>query len=195
MLSVNKVNGEKLDKPRNLKEVKATVEDCRKIYEFQLSMQKNMDKKIFAVDNPKFIEKMLTSKESIIMMYFDDEILVGIFELNIPDDKTELDEFNILDYKNNIDKGKIAICESIAVKPEYRGNGLQYKFIEIIEELAKEKGYKYIIGTVHPDNIYSCNNFKRQNYEFLDKIEVYYGWRYIVFKEIAESLEKAKMIS
>ena len=39
------------------------------------------------------------------------------------------------------------------VRKEYRGQGLQRKMMEESEQILKEQGYHYLLGTAHPDNV------------------------------------------
>lgn len=73
----------------------------------------------------------------------------------------------------------------VIVRPDYRGNGLQTEFIERLEVLAKEKGFKKIFATVSPNNEYSKNNFLKNGYVFHSQKEKYGGLlRNIYYKDI-----------
>ncbi|MGL4774768.1 MAG: GNAT family N-acetyltransferase [Clostridium sp.] len=79
---------------------------------------------------------------------------------------------------------KVGQIESTIVKPEYRGNSLQLKICEILEELGKEKGTEIMTATASPLNSFSVNTFKKLGYEIvLEKIK--YGGlrRYVMKKE------------
>lgn len=40
--------------------------------------------------------------------------------------------------------------EDIYVRPEHRKSGVTYEFVQQVSNVAKLKGYKYLIGTVKP---------------------------------------------
>lgn len=82
--------------------------------------------------------------------------------------------------------GKVAHMESIAILPEYRGNGLQYTMMKAAEEELKKQGYRYLMCTVHPENRYSKNNIIKQGYEVVLTKEKYGGYvRDILLKKLS----------
>ena len=57
--------------------------------------------------------------------------------------------------------------------------------MEKAEEILKEQGFHYLLGTAHPDNVASGNSFLRLNYEQVMTKEKYGGMRRSIFcKEI-----------
>ena len=70
------------------------------------------------------------------------------------------------------------------VSPSYFGNGLQKQMTAELERLAKEKGYKYMIGTVSPNNKYSYNNLIDLGYEVIGEKQMKKGLRYIIIKKL-----------
>ena len=118
-------------------------------------------------------------------MYYDSNQLVGFFELNCPDDPYELiKEYNLKKYLPNEDYVNMGVAESIVVLKQYRGNKLQVQMFERLEELARTNKITTIIGTVHPENIYSCNNFDICGYKTISEIKVHGGPRYLKYKLI-----------
>ncbi len=80
---------------------------------------------------------------------------------------------------------KVAHIESIAVLPDFRGHKLQKKLLQMAEQIEKEKHTKYLMATVHPDNIYSMRNFNAQGFVCLLETKKYGGLRRnILLKEI-----------
>lgn len=75
--------------------------------------------------------------------------------------------------------------ETTIVDPDYRGNGLQRKMCEALEEVARADKKMYISATVSPVNRYSLNNFLALDYE-IKKEKLKYGGvrRYIVCKSL-----------
>ncbi len=81
---------------------------------------------------------------------------------------------------------KVAHMESSAVLPEFRGQKIQKKLLQAAEKIEWERGTRYLMGTVHPDNIYSAANLEQLGYECLLETEKYGGLRRkIVCKELA----------
>ena len=80
---------------------------------------------------------------------------------------------------------KVGQVEATIVKKEFRGNKLQDKICEVIENIAIEEGKKIIGATVAPDNIYSLNTFLNRGYEIYEEKIKYGGYRrYILKKEV-----------
>ena len=78
-----------------------------------------------------------------------------------------------------------AHMEIAMVRKEYRGQGLQRKMMEESEQILKEQGYHYLLGTAHPDNVASVNTFLKLQYEQVMTKEKYGGMKRSIFcKEI-----------
>ena len=56
-----------------------------------------------------------------------------------------------------------------------------------IEELAKKRGITSLIGVVHPENVYSCNNFKLANYRTITLFKAPYGQRLLKYKPLVKN--------
>lgn len=72
----------------------------------------------------------------------------------------------------------------IFVNPKYQGNGLQYQMLQILDKYVKEHNYKYIITTIHPDNIYCIRNFLKDDFKLINQKVFKRGPRNIYLKEI-----------
>ena len=89
-------------------------------------------------------------------------------------------------YIPNIE-GKCADIDGVIVLPLYRGNGLQKKLINFLENRAKEKGITNIVAEVTFGNEHSLNNLKELGYE----IKTWYQKdenikRYILLKRLED---------
>lgn len=81
----------------------------------------------------------------------------------------------------------VAHMEIAMVNSAYRGNSLQKKLMETAEEQLKRSGFLWLMGTAHPDNIYSVYNFQRLGYKIITKALKYGGLpRYIFCKRIGD---------
>ena len=75
--------------------------------------------------------------------------------------------------------------EATIVKEEFRGNRLQDKLCEALEDIAIREGKKIIGATVAPDNKYSLNTFLNRGYDIQEEKIKYEGYRrYILKKEV-----------
>ena len=76
---------------------------------------------------------------------------------------------------------KAGQVESTLVCEDYRGNRLQKIMCEILEEVGKKAGIKYICATAAPDNKYSVNTFEKLGYNIMADKLMYGGLRRYVF--------------
>ena len=109
--------------------------------------------------------------------------LAGVFIVRTK----ELGEENIgYDLNFNEEQRKQSAHMEIAmVRKEYRGQGLQRVMMEKAEEILKEQGFQYLLGTAHPDNKASVNTFLKLQYEQMMTKEKYGGMKRSIFcKEI-----------
>ncbi len=80
---------------------------------------------------------------------------------------------------------KVAHMDTAAVLPEYRGQKLQYKMMQMAEKDLRDMGYRYLMCTVHPDNRFSRNNITGQGYTLVATKRKYGGYlRDIMWKEL-----------
>ena len=102
---------------------------------------------------------------------YDGDKLVGMAQLYVSQDmlKDFKDEFGLSEYK---------VCElgGNLVLPEYRGLGITTKLQSIELEIAKERGFDYIISMAHPDNIGSCKTLEKVGLEFVKETKLSNGF-------------------
>lgn len=109
--------------------------------------------------------------------------MAGIFLAIIPKDR-ELNLGYDLGFTEDMAK-QVAIMETAAILPEYRGQNLQYRTMVAAEKELKENGYRYLLCTVHPENRFSLHNVLKQGYQIKMTKEKYGGFlRHILLKEI-----------
>jgi ribosomal protein S18 acetylase RimI-like enzyme len=104
----------------------------------------------------------------IVAMYGNGEENLG-YDIGLP--KEELDT--------------VAHIESIAVLPECRGFKLQNSLMQEAKKELALRGFRYLMCTVHPENIYSKANAVRQGYKVVMTKEKYGGFiRDIMMKKL-----------
>lgn len=99
--------------------------------------------------------------------------IAGVFMVATPG----LDESN-LGYDVGLSREQLletALMDSVAILPEYRGHGLQYRLMQTAEKELKDQGFHYLLCTVHPQNRYSRDNVLKQGYEFVCQKKKYNG--------------------
>lgn len=139
----------------------------------------------FAPDDEQILQNLLQYNNGTIWKAVVDNtnIIAGFLIVTYPG----LDSEN-LGYDISLSKDKlsqVAHMDTIVVLPDYRGHRLQQKLTTYAESILKEKGFKYLMCTIHPNNVYSLNNMQKCGYKvILEKLK--YGGlpRCILLKEI-----------
>lgn len=68
----------------------------------------------------------------------------------------------------NLDRAgllKVAYIDSVAVLPEFRGQNLMHDLMVLGEHSLASTPFCHLMGTVHPDNIYSLGHFLRLGFK------------------------------
>ena len=91
----------------------------------------------------------------------------------------EKEEFEIdKNFKDVVDYGPMF------VNSKYIGNGLQFQMLKELDKYCLNLGYKYAVGTIHPDNLYSINNLVKDNFEQVNQKQFKRGIRNIYLKKL-----------
>lgn len=85
------------------------------------------------------------------------------------------------------ERNLVAHMETAAVDINYRGLGIQKRLMAEGEAILRSQGYKYLMGTAHPDNLYSVNNFLKLGYEIIAEDKKYGGLSRYIFCRIVYS--------
>lgn len=138
------------------------------------------DESWYCTDSEYFVRRHIEEKGFTLKAVVDDEI-AGFLTIRFPKDEAD----NLGDYVKLSEEEKryVAHMESAAVLPSYRGMGIQKKLMAWGEEIIQKTEYKYLMGTAHPENVFSVNNFLKLGYEIVAEDEKYGGYpRYVFFK-------------
>ena len=151
--------------------------DIDKYIEFREYVKSHMEHPEWLGNFTKEEIEYMLNHNSKIWVYYDGNTPVCSM-MKIPSRQKDLDKFGIeLDYKDVVDYGPIF------VSPEYVGNGLQYKMLQVQDEYCMNLGYKYAATTVHPDNIFCIRNMLKDNFEYKNSREFTRGPRNIYLKK------------
>lgn len=165
---------------------KASVKDADEIIELIQYVHDNMEnQQWYVIDDINYYAHYLEEGNGIGYKAVDEENgkIVGIFIAIIPETK----ETNLgYDIGFTEEKAKkVAVMDTAAILPAYRGQNLQYRTMVEAEKELKTLGYRYLLCTVHPDNRFSLHNVQKQGYEIMMTKEKYGGYlRHILLKEI-----------
>ncbi len=114
-----------------------------------------------------------------IWMYYDGEIPVcSIMFIPAGDDVSEHLDMIDIDYMVTGDIGPLF------VNFDYLGNGLQKQMLKVYDEYLKSKGYKYVMTTIHPDNVYCRQNMEEYGLKQVAQKVFKRGIRNVYFKEL-----------
>ena len=92
---------------------------------------------------------------------------------------------------------KVAHLEIAVVSPEFRGNSLQYKLLVEAQRILKngwnELEIRYLMATVHPENVYSLRNVERFGMKIAADVKKYGGKRrFVMWKNLDDEYEEGK---
>ena len=123
--------------------------------------------------------KNILNNEGKLFNFYDNNIIVCSM-LYIPSNNKTLEKHNL-----KYDEKLVGSCGPIMVNPEYVGNKFQKQMLELLDKYCKNIDKRYIFTKVHPDNIYSINNFVSDGYKFVETYKTSSGEpRSVYFKEI-----------
>ena len=122
----------------------------------------------------------LENNGKINLLYYNKE-LIGLFVLTINPEENIIKEYEL-------DNQNIGRLDSVMIKEKYRGSNLQRQGMKILEEEASNLNIEHIVATIHPENIYSLNNFIKENYKIIKKHNIHGGPRFIVVKNIVRKV-------
>lgn len=161
----------------------ATHQDFSEILEMIKEIYEELpQKEWFFLDDDETLLKYMT-EDGFALKAVCERQLAGVFIVRTENLKEEHIGY---DLGFSEEQRKIAAHMEIAmVKSMYRGQGLQRKMMEKAEEILKEKGFCYLLGTAHPDNKASVRSFQKAGYSHVMTKEKYGGLvRCIFCKEL-----------
>lgn len=128
---------------------------------FRELVKENMEHPEWLGDFSKEDLIKMQQNNSIIWIYYLDKEPVCSMML-IPSTEKDLKKFEIdLNAREVVDYGPMF------VNPKFVGNGLQYQMLKELDNYCLGLGYKYAVGTIHPDNIYSISNLLKDEFELI----------------------------
>lgn len=152
-----------------------------KYIEFREMVKQNMEHPEWLGDFSKKDLINMLNNNSIIWVYSINNEPVCSMML-IPSTEKDINKFSLdLDYKVVADYGPMF------VNPKYVGNSLQYQMLKELDSYCQSLEYKYAVGTIHPDNIYSINNLLKDDFKYIKQKEFARGTRNLYIKELRKS--------
>ena len=103
---------------------------------------------------------------------YDGDKLVGMAQLYVSQEM-------LADFKKDFglpQDTKIAELGGNLVLPEYRGLGITTTLQKMEHEIAKKRGFDYLISMAHPDNVGSCKTLEKVGLKFIGEQKVANGF-------------------
>lgn len=137
----------------------------------------------FVADDEDFVRRHLSEEGFVIVAVAEDGQIAGFFLVKEPRPDENLGVY--LDFDSEKLK-QVAVMDSAAVGTAYRGNGLQGRMLKEAEKTLDTQKFRYLMCTIHPENIYSLQNMQRHGYEVKKTVQCYGGLpRHILLKELS----------
>lgn len=136
----------------------------------------------YVTDGAEYVKSHM-EEQGFILKAVSGQQIQGFLSVHIPGQEEE----HLGDYLrlNGAEKNLCAYMDSVAVRAKARGQGLMGALLEAAQERLWKEGYRFLLGTVHPQNRFSHENFRKQGYQDIAAAEKYGGLpRVIVCKEL-----------
>ena len=162
---------------------KGTMADIEGFITLLQDVQSAMEhKEWFYLDPPELIREMMAEGKMELWVAMDGQRMAGALDVLHPG----LEEYNY-GYDLGFDREKllqVVNMDSAAVHPDYRGQGLQRRLLDTAEQELRERGVRYQLCTIHPENSFSLNNALKQGYEIQKTCPKYGSVRHFLCKTI-----------
>lgn len=152
---------------------KASINDIDEIIKLKKKVWDNMENKNWYVidgTNKEFLERQLKNN-GLILKAIDCDKIVGflIIENDIKKERTIIKHTHLENEANNCIE-----LANVAVDYQYRGNNLYTLMALKAEEImVKKYNTKYILSTIHPDNMASMKSLLKIGYEVICRTKMY----------------------
>lgn len=136
----------------------------------------------FFLDPDEEVRNMLLNGRMLLWVAMDGDRLAGAFDCVMPG-------FGDSNYGRDLgfsdaELEQVINFDSVAVRPEYRGMGLQRKLMTCAEEALSQSGSHILLCTIHPDNVFSLENARKRGFEIVAQLPKYGSVRYFLRKDM-----------
>lgn len=164
----------------------AVPEDAEEICSVVKEIVENMENKEWFMDSGEdYVKAHLEKKMDgyVVVAETENGAIAGMFLVDVPGEDKGNMGFD-LGFSKDM-RSVTAHMDIAAVRMQYRGHHLQDRMMEVCEQEMKNRGFRYLLATVHPDNTYSLSNVQKRGYQIVKTKEKYGGLiRHILCKEI-----------
>lgn len=159
-----------------------------------VAMQKRVHKQMlhknwFVCDSGDDIEEMLLGGGAMFGVLNSKQEFIASRYVSTPGDSQD----NLAHHLTTpIDLSEVMILESTVVDPKYRGNRLQKIMLDIAHDHAERSGYRHLLSTVSPENVYSLYNVMTLGLKIRALRKLYQTktddgvWRFVLHKDLEQ---------
>ena len=152
---------------------KIEEKDKEQLFKLIDTVLKGLDNQEYFIPYEEWEFESMFDEENYAPLYgaYDGDKLVGMAQLYVSQDMLE-------DFKKEFGLEEYTVCElgGNLVLPEYRWNGITTTLQKIEFELAKKRGFDYIISMAHPDNSSSCKTLEKVGLNFVRETRLSNGF-------------------
>ena len=171
-----KIEQEKITyKPLDIESIPLLLEIQEETFEF--AQANNVDPDFLRRNTYETLAVCFGGQSLVLGAYYENELIAfGIlYVAGKTDENLAKDIDGVQDVTTN------ANVKLTIVRPDYRGNSLQYELISRLEAHAAEQGFSWLSSTVSPANPWSQHNLKRCGFEVHKILKKYGGMQRILF--------------
>lgn len=168
---------------------KGTGADTERFIDFLTSVWETMEhKEWFCLDSPEEIRQRMEEGTMELWLAMEGERIAGAFDILHPG----MEDINYgwkLDFSRE-QLARVVHMDMAAVHPNYRGMGLQRRLLETAEQELRGEAERYLLCTIHPENVFSLNNALKQGYRIRKTLSMYGSVRHILCKKLFKKIRK-----
>lgn len=149
----------------------------------------------FVADNRDYIERHIDGGQGFTVVAETGEGRIGaFFTIDYPGTRADNLGYDIgLTEEECL---RTAHMDTVGVLPEYRGNHLMARLLEMAEAILAKTGYRHLMCTIHPDNRFSLGNMTSHGYVIMATKEKYGGFaRHILYKKTEGAQKPVILVS
>lgn len=162
---------------------KATSSDISEIMNIMKEAKTLLpDPSWYVDDDEAFIRRHIDDAGFILTASYDDQI-AGFLLIRFP--FMEEDNLGFSLHLPSDELQKTAHAESTAVRPIFRGHGIQSRLLLEAKVRLREQNFLHLMATVHPDNQASLVSFQKNGFTIVKTVKKYGGFdRHILHKSL-----------
>lgn len=162
---------------------KGTLSDTQAFIDFLEEVRNSMEhKEWFYLDPPEFVWKAMEKGRMQLWVAMDGERMAAAFDILVPGREEYNYGYDLSFSEEMLDR--VINMDSAAVRPDYRGLGLQRQMMALAEKEIVGQGRWILLCTIHPENRFSLNNALKEGYIVQKKLEKYGSVRYLLRKDV-----------